>query len=115
MYPLGGWPSFMKVEVKRVFMLETDANTWQAIERMDSSGMTPQAYRANRNPAIVASLLRPDGDTVKGALQGGGGSPKNVKYVLWAQIVTIGLIVVLGVLCFLIYTALSGHIAAWGA
>jgi len=113
MYPLGGWPSFMKVEVKRVFMLETDANTFEALDAGPHSGLTPQAFRAARNPAIAASLLKPDGETMKGALAGGG-SGKNSKYTFYLQLVTIGLIIILGVIMYLTFMALNGHITAWG-
>lgn len=113
MYPLGGWPAPMKVEVKRVFMLETDANTFEALDAGPHSGLTPQAFRAARNPAIAASLLKPDGEVMKGALAGGGG--KNTKYTFYLQLVTVGLIIILGVLMYLTFSALSGHITAWGA
>lgn len=114
MYPLGGWPAFMKVEVKRVFMMETDANTFEALEPGASSGATPQALRAMRNAEIAASLLKPEGDAMKNAT-GQGTQSKNAKMGFYLQLATLGAIIIVGVLCFLIYQALSGHISAWGA
>ena len=114
-YPLGGWPDFMKVEVKRVFLYEVSANTFVQLDTTPVGGSSPQANRAMRNPEIVASILKPEGDVVKGAIGNSLAAGKHAKWTFYLCLAILGLILVLGVLCYLIYSALSGHIAAWGA
>ena len=115
MYPLGGWPAFMKVEVKRVFLYETSANTFKELDTSPVGGTSPQAERAMRNPEIVASLLKPEGEVAKSVVHGPSYSSKQTRNIFYLQLAILGGLLIIGVLCYLIFSALNGHITAWGA
>jgi len=115
-YPLGGWPMSMRADIRRVFLKQTDAVSFSLFNPLDqNSGMTPQALQAMINPAIVESLLRPEGDAIKDATSGKGSALKGQNKIFYMLIAVLGGILVVGVLCWMIYSALSGHITAWGA
>ena len=115
MYPLGGWPAFMKVEVKRVFLYEISANTFQELDTRPVGGSSPQAQRAMRNTEVIASVLKPEGEIVRGATASHGASSKDQKRTFYLQLATLAGLLIVGVICWMIYSALSGHITAWGA
>ena len=130
-YPLGGWPDFMKVEVRRAFYYEdcptpivpeietiTEEDGKPVKKYLKAHGVmqniTPKVLATLCNPEIAAKLLDPSGNTVQDNLN--PQKKSNNKMMILLILVAIGVVVSLvgAFLTYMVYSGLNGHISYWG-
>ena len=122
-YPLGGWPDFMKVEVRRAFYYEDcpfpivpeivkDGKTVKVHGTI--MAITPEVMAALTNSEIAKVVMNPSGDTVQDITN--PQKKNNSKMMILMILVAVGIVVsIVGAfLAYMIYSALNGHISYWG-
>lgn len=122
-YPLGGWPEFMRVEVRRAFYYE-DCPTpivpeiYKDGKYVKAHGVmmdiTPEVLATLTNPEIAKAVLNPKGDIVEGVTN--PNKKNNSKLMILMILAVVGIVVSMvgAFLAYMVYSALNGHIAYWG-
>jgi len=122
-YPLGGWPDFMKVEVRRAFYYEDCP--FPVVPEIVKDGLkvkvhgtimnvTPEVLASLVNPELASAVLNPKGEVIQDALH--PEKKANSKMLILMILVGVGILVsgVGAFLGYMVLSALNGHISFWG-
>lgn len=122
-YPLGGWPDFMRVEVRRAFYYEDCP--FPVVPEIVKEGVkvkvhgtimnvTPEVLATLTNPELLGAALSSKGQVMQDALH--PEKKANSKMLILLVLVAIGVVVsaVGAFLAYMVYSGLNGHISYWG-